>query len=614
MPTSKLEEYLKNQNTRQFSNQTFSDFRQDLLDYANTFYKDNILDFSEVSLGGMLLDFASIVGDSLIYYAEQQFNELDYSTATDPSNIVKHLKRANIKDSKASPSSVDVTFTIEVPALQGFDENVDQTLLPEIRKGTTISSDTGIIFTLQEDIDFSKDYIIEVGEESLTGIETYFVSKKGLCVSGQIYEETFNIPDNENYFISVELERENITSIISIYDNDNNEYFEVDYLSQSTVFKKKTSGENNYISIIPAPRRFVTEENFLTGRTSIRFGNGNGKTVKDDIFYNPEDLLLPLKNKDTFSRADLDPGKLLKSDTLGISPRGKTITVTYKSGGGTSHNVSRNSIVNIIGEPLMVFPKEALNVNDIDAVIESLFVNNEQGSVGGAQALSLEELKQQIPSVIRSQNRIVSYEDLISRILTMPTDFGRINKAVALNNPYNNFTKDLFIVCKNSEGFYVAASDAIKKNMSNYLNEYRVIGDSFNIVDVPVFNFGIEAQIVVKAGYDPENVIFDVNSRLVERMRFDLLQIGDPIDVNMIDVIIKSTEGVADIITSKENIIVSKNLSQVDFDSELLEIISYNNNTFSPSISYNNGLIFPERGGIFEMKYTFNDINITGSK
>ena len=143
----------------------------------------------------------------------------------------------------------------------------------------------------------------------------------------------------------------------------------------------------------------------------------------------------------------------------------------------------------------MVFPKEALNVNDIDAVIESLFVNNEQGSVGGAQALSLEELKQQIPSVIRSQNRIVSYEDLISRILTMPTDFGRINKAVALNNPYNNFTKDLFIVCKNSEGFYVAASDAIKKNMSNYLNEYRVIGDSFNIVDVPVFNFGIEAGV-----------------------------------------------------------------------------------------------------------------------
>ena len=89
MPVSKLENYLKNNNSKQFSNQTFADFRQDLLEYANLYYKDNIVDFSEVSLGGMLLDFAAIVGDSLVYYAEQQFNELDYRNSVDPENIVK---------------------------------------------------------------------------------------------------------------------------------------------------------------------------------------------------------------------------------------------------------------------------------------------------------------------------------------------------------------------------------------------------------------------------------------------------------------------------------------------------------------------------------------------
>ena len=98
MALSKLENYLTNQNDKQFSNENFTDFRQELLQYANLYYKDNIVDFSEVSLGGMLLDFAAIVGDSLVYYAEQQFNELDYTTATDPSNIVKHLQRANIKN------------------------------------------------------------------------------------------------------------------------------------------------------------------------------------------------------------------------------------------------------------------------------------------------------------------------------------------------------------------------------------------------------------------------------------------------------------------------------------------------------------------------------------
>jgi len=613
MPISKLEEYLKNQNTRQFSNQTFSDFRQDLLEYANTYYKDNILDFSEVSLGGMLLDFASIVGDSLIFYAEQQFNELDYTTATDQDNIIKHLRRANIKNSKASPSSVEVVFTIEVPALISNDENIDETLLPEIKKGTTLSSNSGVIFTLQEDIDFSSGYTKEVGEESLTSVTSYFISKKGICTSGEIYEEVFEIPNTEDFFISINLERENITSIISVYDNDNNEYFEVDFLSQNTVFKRNTINKDTYLNIVPAPRRFITEENYLTGKTSIRFGNGNGKVVKDDIFYSPEDLLLPMKNKDTFSRANLDPGELLVSDTFGISPRGKLITVNYKAGGGSFHNVSRNSIVNIVGNPIMIFPKEADSVN-AELVIESLFVNNETSAVGGAQPLSLDELKVQIPAKIRSQSRIVSYEDLIARILTMPSEFGRINKAVALNNPHNSFTKDLFIICKNNQGFYISSTDVIKKNLSTYLNEYRVIGDSFNIVDVPVFNFGIEAKITIKAGFDPENVVFDVNSRLVERMRFDLLQIGDPLDVNMIDIIIKSTEGVADVITAKENLIVSKNSNQNEFDESLDQLIFYNTNNFSPSSSYNNGLIFPIRGGIFEIKYTFRDISITSAR
>ena len=99
MPSSQFENYLKNDNTKQFSSQTFTDFRNELLQYASTFYKDQIVDFSEVSLGGMLLDFAAIVGDSLIFYAEQQFNELDYETATDPASIQKHLRRVNIKNS-----------------------------------------------------------------------------------------------------------------------------------------------------------------------------------------------------------------------------------------------------------------------------------------------------------------------------------------------------------------------------------------------------------------------------------------------------------------------------------------------------------------------------------
>ena len=167
MPISEINNYLLNDKPKQFSNKTFEDFRQELLQYANTFYKDQIVDFSEASLGGLLLDFAAVVGDSLVYYAEQQFAELDYETSTDIENIQKHLNRANIKKYNADPSSVSCTFTIEVIRdTQSLDSDPKPKYdyLPTIKKGTNIISETGVNFILEEDIDFSSCYKQTIAE------------------------------------------------------------------------------------------------------------------------------------------------------------------------------------------------------------------------------------------------------------------------------------------------------------------------------------------------------------------------------------------------------------------------------------------------------------------
>ena len=624
MALSKLENYLTNQNEKQFSNENFTDFRRELLQYANLYYKDNIVDFSEVSLGGMLLDFAAIVGDSLVYYAEQQFNELDYTTATDPDNIVKHLQRANIKNSKASPASVDVSFTIEVerdPNSPDYDLKPLSQELPVIKSGTILISDSGIFFTLQEDIDFTEGgYKVEASEEDGDGtVLSLFLIKEGLCISGITTEEIIDIPDsNQNYFSKVTLDKDDITSIVSVIDENNNEFYEVDYLTQTTLFKKIKNNNENYMTVMPVPRRFVREEDYITGKTSLRFGNGNGKSIRGDSFANIEDLILPIKNKDTISnRLSLDPGTLLESNTLGISPAGRTLTITYKYGGGVDHNVSAFSINKLVGQPIVTFPN--LNIDDEDyesdvaRVIDTISVENKTSSVGGMQPLTLNELKQQIPNAIKSQSRIITQEDLLARILTMPSDFGRINKAVALDNLYTNSSKDLFIVCKDSEGFYTEASDAIKTNLSTYLNEYRLIGDNFNLLDVPVYNFGIRVKIKVKSGFDIESVILEINSRIIQNMRFDLLEIGSPINVNQIALIIETTDGVDSIITPKKSIVVSKTDSDEFFDIEQARTFTYQKSVFNPQTLYKDGLIHPPRGGIFEMRYTFNDIFIAAN-
>ena len=204
---NKTTKYLKNKSKTQFTNKTYLDFRNDLLSYAREFYGNNILDFSETSLGGLFLDFASIVGDSLVYYAEQQFKELDYETATNTNNINRFLRKANIKNNSSYPSSVDVTFTIEVEKdIDSSQKNPMPYLsqLPVIKKNTTLISNTGIHFTLDEDVDFTTGYDKKIGElnEDETPY-TLILTKKGVCTSGFTVTESVEFDNsNEDYFLS----------------------------------------------------------------------------------------------------------------------------------------------------------------------------------------------------------------------------------------------------------------------------------------------------------------------------------------------------------------------------------------------------------------------------
>jgi hypothetical protein len=74
---------LKPVRPRSYVARDFDGFRGQLLEYARRFYPDKIQDFSEASLGGLLLDMASHVGDSMSFYLDHQFSELDPDTAVE---------------------------------------------------------------------------------------------------------------------------------------------------------------------------------------------------------------------------------------------------------------------------------------------------------------------------------------------------------------------------------------------------------------------------------------------------------------------------------------------------------------------------------------------------
>ena len=76
--------------------------------------------------------------------------------------------------------------------------------------------------------------------------------------------------------------------------------------------------------------------------------------------------------------------------------------------------------------------------------------------------------------------------------------------------------------------------------MSSYLNEYRLVGDNYNILDAPVYNFGVKLKLSVQESTDLNLLSTKISRDIVNGMRFDLLGIGEPINVNLMLQIVRS--------------------------------------------------------------------------
>lgn len=595
---------------RSFLNKDFGEFRSQLLDYAQTYFPDRIQDFSEASLGGLFLDMAAYVGDVTSFYLDHQFRELDPETAVERENIERLARNAGVDIRGASPAVSEVTFTLKVASQKvGTIYQPGQFSLPVIKKGTTVSSDSGITFELTEDLDFAErnelnQFLaeVEVNEFNSGGTpKNYFVSRKGTCVSGERATENFTIPDEHIPFRTIVLANSNVSEILDVRDDDGSEYYEVDALTQDTVFTAIPNLDddnkivNDMIAIKSAPRRFVKEGSSTTGLTTLRFGSGNPGTLDGDLIPDPSELALPLFGKKTFSKFTIDPNNLLKTRTLGLSPRNTTLQVQYRSGGGLTHNVSARSISSVSGL-IMVFEKSP-TAAEAQAVRASLFVTNDAEASGGEDPLTIEEIRSLISAAKNSQNRIVSKQDLLSRIYTMPSTFGRVFRAGVSPSPRNPLATSLFIVNRDIDGRLTLSPDALKKNLVTYLNEFRLISDAIDILDSPVVNIGTEFKIAVDPNFSPDAVLRSCIGKIINYTNVENFQIGEPIRQSDLINLVYNTPGVLSVVDLK---VVNKTGSEGTRNySQVIHNITANTRK---------GLVFPPEGGIFEVKFPSLDI------
>jgi hypothetical protein len=605
-------EILKSVRQRKFLNKSFDSLRADLLDYARQYYSDRIQDFSEAALGGLFLDMAAYVGDVTSFYLDHQFSELDVSTAVEDRNIERHLRSTGVDIVGAAPASVDVTFTIEVPATAASDApGPRDDILPIIHENTILSADNGTQFILIENIDFSRknkrgELIadITVASTDRNGRPaTYYLSRVGTCVSGFRTEETFQIPVDFVPFRQITLGNANVSEILSVRDSNGNVYYEVTALVQDTVFKASTNINsdnelvNDAMELIPAPYRFTKQTSLSSRFTSLTFGGGNASTLDDDIIPDPTEFAIPLYGKRTFSRFTLDPGKLLKTRTLGIAATGVTLTIDYRYGGGLSHSVAAGSIRNISTLQL-TFPSSP-QTSTATAIRNSVSVINLFDASGGEDAPTISEFRDLIPSLRNAQARSVTKSDILARIYTLPTNFGRVFRAGIRANPNNPLATQLFIISRNDSGQLITSPDTLKRNLATYLNQFRMISDSIDILDVPVINLQVEFEVITDPTANKNLVLQTIIKKLREFFAIKNFQIDQPISLSDVENLIFNTQSVISVNTLKisnlYNIYGGRAYSQVYHDVPA--------NTVKR-------LIVPPPGGIFEVRYP--DVDIIG--
>lgn len=608
---------LKSVRQRNYLARDFDGFRTVLLDYARQYYPDRIQDFSESSVGGLFLDMAAYVGDNMSFYMDHLYGELNSDTVVETPNIERSLRNSGVSIVGASSAVATVDFYMEVPVLTDGTLNPDPSLVPTINEGTTIQSDAGVEFNLLEDVKFWKtdsitgnitvDPSVEVvnGRRINGNITTKILRKSGVCGSGIETTESFNLGEFVQ-FRRLTLAQSDITQIISVTDSLGNVYYEVDSLTSDVVYKNvlNTSGNSNELlsvkdnlKVIPAPYRFLREVSLSDRKTTLVFGGGTADSLEDDVIPDPSEFSIPLPYSQAFSRVPLNPQKLLQTSTLGVAASNTTLTVRYRYGGGLSHNAAPNTIRNITNL-VVTFPNNPTAAQQAQ-IRSSIEASNPQSASGGEDSPTADELLALAPSMRGAQDRIVTKEDLISRVYTMPSNFGRVFRAAVVKNPDNPMATRLFIVSRDQNNQLVVSPDRLKINLKRYLNAYRMISDAIDIMDAHVINLELFFQIVVDPSLNKQTLLQSIISDLKEQFDVTRFHIGQPIVIADVISTIFSKQGVISVDKIRFNnlsgTVKNRDYSPVSFDTQM--------NT-------KNQILYPSDGGIFEIKYP--DVNIIG--
>ena len=584
-----------------YTGRDFASIKKELTNYAQKYYPETFRDFNEASFGSLMLDMVAYVGDIISFYTDYQANESYLDTALEFNNVLKLSKQMGYKYRPNASSFGEASFFVTIPSIENSVlPNYDYA--PILKRGSTFLTSANQIFTLVEDVIFENtEDVVEVASTNAAGTSpTRFALKaKGTVVSGELLTTTFEIDEYEK-FLKLDIDDENITEIVSVFDSQGNNYYEVDYLSQDVIYvpvlntgDTKQFAKNIY-KPISVPRRFTVEHN-LTG-LSIQFGFGTEDN--EDKVLDPTSMSLDIFGKSYITEKSFDPTVLTKTTKLGVVPTNTVLTVIYRRNSEATVNAPVDSLTGVVNADLLFKAGVAIDGPGTAAVRGSLELTNEQTISGDNSSITAKELKVRAHSAFATQNRAVTKDDYIALCYNMPSNFGQIKKAMITRDEtsFNGKNLNLFTISTNASGKFVETNNIIKQNLRNWINQYKMLGDTIDILDARIINLQIDFSVVSYANVNKFDVITQCVDTLSDFYSDKYYDIGEPFKITDVYKLLNAVPAVVDTKLVTVTQIFGSNYSNYSL-------------SYDDLISHDGRYLIPPDDVVFEIKFPSADIS-----
>ena len=606
---------MKDDNIIRYGSRTFSEIRTDLVAYIRQAYPEVLKDFTDSSVGSMLIDLNAGVANNLAFNTDRVFQETQIEYAQQRASILNIAKNMgfNIPPRRASVTVVD--FTVLIPVLGS---KPDPSYYPTLEAGAQIIGG-GQTFETTENIDWSSP-VSNLGDpnrsiipnlDSNGTVISYSVTKREVVSAGSttIFKRVISSNDVKPFF-SITLPDPNILEIDSIIlveganpptpSNEDfrmspNKFYEVDYLAQQRVFVENyqsSAQPNNGQDGIKVGKWIDVTKKFIkeftpNGFCKLTFGGGDGDV---DAFRDG------FIKEGVTNKAFLD--NFLNNTALGEKLKaGYTLFVRYRIGGGTASNIGSDVLTSMGTFNLLVTgSRQSFNQN----VQRSLEVTNPIPAIGGNDGLSIDQIRQLVKYNFSAQNRAVTLTDYLLQMYKMPGRFGSPFRATAFKE--NNKVVISMLGIGNDGKLSNTSNSLLKSNITEYLSQYRMINDYIEVRDGKIFNLAFDIDVYIEDVNDSQ-IANSIINKVIEYFDINNHEMNEDIFLGRLEREILSINGVVNVLDIKVFNKVGGNYSNNVISQE---IINVNNG----QINIIDTTIYSTKDSMFEIKFPRKDIRV----